>query len=113
MISKELFVEAIDSIMHLKDYQNDKHKLCKKYGADGYLIEPSNDAILIKVIKNLFKGCDEIDCIDTFCFVNNFGRGKGNQEYMDSDGQRIKITSSSELYDYLLTKMKSDGGGAV
>lgn len=108
MISKELFVEAINSIMNLNDYQIKKYELGKKYGVDGYLIEPSNDDILIKVIKETFGKCEEAEAIEKFCYTNNFGRGKGNQYYTDSDGQKIKITSPEELYEYLVTKKCGD-----
>ena len=103
MISKELFVSAINSIMKQKDYQDDKNKLYKKYGADGYLIEPNNDAIMLKIVKEFFVDCEELEAIETFCYKNNFGRGnKNNQVYIDSNGQRHIISSAEELYDYLI-----------
>ena len=37
MISKNEFVEVINSMMLIDDYQQEKNKLYKKYGADGYL----------------------------------------------------------------------------
>lgn len=108
MVSRRLFNEAIDSIMHSKDYQSDKMKLWKKYDADGYLIEPNCDAIMLKIIKESFGKCEELEAIDTFCYKNNFGRGKGNKIYMDSYGQRHEITTSDELYDYLLGCLGGD-----
>lgn len=108
MISKQLFVEAINMIMSIKDYQADKMKLWKKYGADGYLIEPSCEAIMLKIIKESFGRCEELEAIETFCYQNNFGRGKNHDIYMDSYGQRHTITSPDELYDYLLTNVGGD-----
>lgn len=108
MISKQLFVEAINMIMSIKDYQADKMKLWKKYGADGYLIEPSCEAVMLKIIKESFGRCGELEAIETFCYQNNFGRGKNHDSYMDSYGQRHTITSPDELYDYLLTNVGGD-----
>lgn len=95
--------------MKQKDYQDDKNKLYKKYGADGYLIEPSNDEIIIRLLKNAFYPCEELESIDTFCYKNNFGRGKNNGIYIDVYGQKVNITSADELYDYLLTKIQIGG----
>lgn len=108
MISQQLFVEAIDMIRPLKDYQADKMKLWKKYGADGYLIEPSCEATMLKIIKESFGKCEELEAIETFCYKNNFGRGKGNDIYVDSYGQNHTITSSDELYMYLMTNVRGD-----
>ena len=77
--------------MNQKDYQSEKNKLYKKFSADGYLIEPNNDDIVVCLLKECFKPCDELECINVFCYDHNFGRGKGNQGYVDSHGQKIKI----------------------
>lgn len=108
MISRQLFVEAINGIMTLKDYQSEKMKLWKKYGVDGYLIEPSCEAIMIRLIKDLFGKSEELEAIEAFCYKNNFGRGKNNQEYIDTYGQRHIISSADELYVYLLTTCGGD-----
>lgn len=110
MISKKLFNEAIQSVMKIQDYNDEKYKLCKKYGVDGYLIEPSNDDILLKVIKESFGKCDELEALSVFCYEHNFGRGtsKANQVYVDSNGQKHKMTSIDELYDYLVSNVRSD-----
>lgn len=108
MISRQLFVEAINAIMLSKDYQSDKMKLWKKYGADGYLIEPSCEAIMLKIIKESFGRCEELSAIETFCYENNFGRGKNHDAFIDSFGQRHIITSPDELYDYLLSNIGGD-----
>ena len=105
MISKELFVEAISSIQKQKDYQSDKFKLWKKYGVDGYLNEPNNDDVFIKVLKVSLGECGgELEAIEKFCYDNNFGRGKGNDSFVDSYNVTHKINSAEELYDYLLQK---------
>ena len=107
MISKKMFNEAITSIMNLKDYNDEKYKLCKKYGADGYLVEPSNDDIILKIIKESFGNCEGIDALHTFCYEKNFGRGASkNQTYVDLDGQKHKITTIDDLYDYLVSTIK-------
>ena len=107
MITRELFIEAIESIKNLKDYNDDKYKLCRKYGADGFLVEPSNDMILLKVIKESFGNCDS-RVLQVFCYEKNFGRGKGNQVYIDSDGVKHTISSPDELYDYIISTLGSD-----
>ena len=108
MISKQLFCEALESMKTLSDYQTEKNKLYKKYKVDGFLIEPTNDQILLKVIRELFKECTEIEALETFCYENNFGRGKGNQKYIDADGQSHTIISPEQLYDFLISHLGGD-----
>ena len=108
LISRELFCEAMDSIMFLHDYQNERNKLASKFGVDGYMIEPSCEAVLLKIIKEGFGNCGEMESIESFVYDMNFGRGKGNKIYVDSDGQERRIESAQELYDYLLTNVRGD-----
>lgn len=101
MIDKQTFVDAINSMMLIDDYQKAKNKLYQKFNADGYLLEPDNNDIILRLLK-LLAGSDRYDdTIETFCLVNNYGRGKGNTTYVDKDGVIIAITSPEELYDYI------------
>lgn len=104
MITKELFVETINAMKRIYDYQNDKNKLYKKYDADGFLIEPDNNYIILKLLKLFLPDSFYDAALEDFCFANNYGRGKSNSVYQDANGQRIKISSPEELYDYIFTK---------
>ena len=109
MISKNEFVEVINSMMLIDDYQQEKNKLYKKYGADGYLLEPDNNAIILKLLRHALPAEVDFNAIETFCLTNNYGRGKSNQEYIDMDGQKINISTPSELYDYIIKNWCMDG----
>ena len=101
MISKEQFVEAINAMRRITDYQNDKNSLYKKYCADGFIIEPDNNDVIIKLIKLLIPE-ERFDVVKDFCFSKNYGRGKSNQIFFDEDGQGVIISSPEELYDYVV-----------
>ena len=107
-INKQDFVDAINSMMVIEDYQNDKNKLYKKYNADGFLIEPDNNEVILKLLKLQLPDELDYDIIEEFCLINNYGRGKNNGTCTDADGQKISITSPEELYDYIFTNRGSD-----
>lgn len=101
MLTKELFIEVINSMQIIDDYQRDKNKLYKKYNADGYLIEPDNKVAILKLLRLLLPDDFYYNAIEEFCLTNNYGRGKNNDVYTDINGQRITISSSEELYNYI------------
>lgn len=101
MLTKELFIEVINSMQIIDDYQRDKNKLYKKYNADGYLIEPDNKVVILKLLRLLLPDDFYYSAIEEFCLTNNYGRGKNNGVYTDINGQRITISSSEELYNYI------------
>lgn len=101
VITKEQFAEAINAMMNIYDYQEEKNKLYKKFNVDGYLLEPTNNDIIIKLIMLLLPDSCDKDSLTAFCFDNNYGRGKSNQYYINSNGLKLKIQSPDDLYDYL------------
>ncbi len=102
VISKKDFTEVIESMKKIDDYHAEKRKLYKKYGADGFIIEPDNNHAVLLLLKWIFRdtGADT-GAISAFCLNNNYGTGKGNQEYIDTDGHKNKISTIDDLYDYL------------
>lgn len=116
MVTKELFSEAINKMMAADDYHQDINRIYKKYGADGYLIEPDHNGIIIKLLKNgLPKDCD-FDAVTSFCLDNNYGRGKGNQYYTTDKNEKVKISKPEELYDYIVSsssEIYGEGGDAI
>ena len=110
-ISKDDFVDAINSMMTIDDYQNDKNRLYKKYQADGFLIEPDNNDIMLRLLKLLLPADIHYEILEDFCLTNNYGRGKNNNVFTDIDGQRVYISSPEALYDYLFAN--ESGGDEV
>lgn len=108
MISKELFVEAIDGMMNIDDYQKAKNKLYNKFRADGYLLEPTNNDIIIRLLMQLIPHDCDYDALTAFCFDNNYGRGKNKQYYKDKNGQNIELKTPEDLYDYLIKNGSDD-----
>ena len=111
MISKELFAEAIESMQRIDKYQEAKNSVYRKFDADGYLIEPDNNAVVIKLLQEFFKECPEEEVIRSFCLENNYGSGKGNKTFVDNDGQKIRLDSPAALYDYLISFSHAEGSG--
>lgn len=102
IINEHDFVEAIESMQRVDEYQEAKNHLYKKFNADGYLIEPDNNATVLRLLNILFSDCTEVDAINVFCLENHYGVGKKNQIYEDSNGQKITLSSPAELYQYLV-----------
>ena len=109
LINKQDFVDAINSMMIIDDYQNDKNKIYKKYHADGFLIEPDNNATILKLLKILLPDTSSCSILEDFCLMNNYGRGKNNNVLVDEDGQKILISSPEELYDHIFKDETGDG----
>jgi len=101
LITKSDFVAAIESMARVDDYQNAKNSLYKKHNVDGYLIEPDNNEVVLKLLKLLIPEDTDFDAVTTFCLEKNYGHGKANQEYTDPHGIKHSMKSPEELYDYL------------
>lgn len=86
----------------LADYQNEKNKVYRKFGADGYLMEPNMSVEIIRLLS-LFFGEGALDALTSYCIENKFAHGKGNKEYTDKHGKTIKLSSPEKLYDYLIS----------
>lgn len=105
-ITKPDFVAAIESMARVDDYQNAKNSLYKKHDVDGYLIEPDNNEIVLRLLKLIIPESADFDAVTAFCLEKNYGRGKSNQTYVDPHGIKHTIKSSDELYDYLVASAK-------
>lgn len=108
MLTRDEFVEAIETIKNVSNYQTDKNKLYKKYGADGYLIEPDSNIAVMNLLHIFFEEVD-YDVIRTFCLENNFGQGKNNKTYKDDNGQEVDMSTPEKLYDYLMELLSKEG----
>ena len=102
MIDKDFFTQVIDGMKSLADYQNEKNKVYRKFGADGYLMEPNMNVEIIRLLS-LFFGEGAVDVLTSYCIENKFAHGKGNKEYTDKHGKTIKLSSPEKLYDYLIS----------
>ena len=109
MITKEIFTQAINAMMNIDDYQKAKNELYKKFSVDGFLWEPDNSDVIIKLLKLLFPEECDTDAISVFCLKNNYGRGKSNQFYIDPDGQKIPMNSAEDLYKYIVSTTPKEG----
>lgn len=107
MLTKDEFCEAIETIKNVRNYQTEKNKLYRKYGCDGYLIEPDSNLEVMKLLHIFFEDVD-YDVIKTFCLDNNYGQGKNNKTYIDDDGHEKDISTPGKLYDYLV-ELKQGG----
>lgn len=90
-------------MMTIDDYQKAKNTLYTKYGADGFLLEPNNNEVVLKLLKNVIPESCDFDAVTSFCLQKNYGRGKANQDYQNPDGQKVKISSPEQLYDYIVS----------
>lgn len=104
MITKELFIESIESIRQSDDYQAWLNKQLRNNGAEGYLFQPNCADALIKLLNFCLKEYDADDMISYFCFELDFGRKWKSGMVVDENGEDIELSSSEHLYDYIISQ---------
>lgn len=93
MITKELFVKAVNELKRAHDYQEALNEFYKNNCADGYIFQPDCSETLMEVIeRSMGLESDEYGNteLSKFCWDYNFGR--------DS---KTEISTPENLYDYL------------
>lgn len=115
VISKELFVEAINEIKRACDYQDGLNEFLKANCADGYVIQPDCSDMLIKVIETVMGlqlNDDGYSDVSYFCYELEFGRKfkPGDVKERDCHGNEVDLdfSSAESLYDYLASKENDD-----
>ena len=102
-LSKEEFVETIDRIKTIIDFQSEVDKVFDKYWCESPSFVDSID-ILIHNLNVMFD-LDETDTygsdIDYFVFDLEFGENPNNLEIRDENGNKITLSSAEDLYDFI------------
>lgn len=104
MITKELFVEAMEEAKKCDDYQNWLNKQLRKSGADGYIFQPNCIDSVIKLLHFYFKKADANDTITYFCFELDYGRKWKPGMVTEKDGGDVVLSTSEDLYNYLISQ---------
>lgn len=103
MITKELFIESIESVRQSDDYQVWLNKQLRNNGAEGYLFQPNCVDALIRLLNFCLKEYDSDDIISYFCFELEFGRKWKPGMVIDENGNDVELSSSEHLYDYIIS----------
>lgn len=104
MISKELFVEAMEDAKKTDDYQNWLNSQLQKNGAEGYIFQPTCVDSVIKLLHFCFSESDSSEMISYFCFELDYGRKWKPGMAKAKDGTDINLSAPEHLYDYLVSK---------
>ncbi len=104
MINKDLFCEVMEDIKKADDYQNWLNAQLQRNGVEGYLFQPTCIDSAIKLLHFCFGNSDIDDTISYFCFELNYGRKWKEGMLTGEDGRDIVLATSSDLYNYLISK---------
>ena len=102
LLTKEEFVEYLDEIQSVIEYQKGLNSLFNKHNVDGYVYQPDCVASLIKLLHTIWGEADQDDYIEKFCFESNFGKKAIPNLFLGKDRQDVPVSNSEELYDLLL-----------
>lgn len=100
VISREKFIDAINSLQKARDFEDKIFDLGTEYGVS---IDVTHYDLAFAVINLLayVMGNTDHKIIDTFCFELDFGRNKNTViKFKTNNG--IDLSSPNKLYDYLL-----------
>jgi len=102
MISKELFIKAIDTIEKQFKHDEECSKAIKVLFEDGQGFYNYSEVLIVleDILSNLFK--DEANSwIQYFIYELEFGKKWTNTSITDN-GKSVKLRNASELYDFLI-----------
>lgn len=107
-ISKENFVEAINSIKESINYQEEFNTFFKNHGAEGCVFQPDCSDALIKLLHILFEKADKDNLIYNFCHNLNCVQKHKKSKLENNGGLNTNLNNAEELYDYLITENRND-----
>lgn len=101
MISKEEFISVIEDVKNATKYQYGLNKYFRKSGVDGYIFQPDCTATVLRLLSIVFK--NNYQLIEDFVYELDFGKKWEPGCIKDEYGADIKLETSDDLYDYLLS----------
>ena len=107
IMSKELFVEAIEVINKKFEYNYECNKVFEKIFEDGSGYP--NDFFIVKFLldflNRIFDQDKEYSDIDYFIYELDFGK-RWTEHSLTQNGVSIDISTSEKLYDYLVSNLR-------
>lgn len=100
VVSKEDFIEIIEDLKRIDDYQEGLNEYLSRNGAEGYIYQPDNKVSVMKLLKAMFE--DEDDLVAWFCCKTDYGKSGAKDYIKDESGKSIDLSSPALLYDYLV-----------
>ena len=101
LISKEDFVEVMDDLKNVNNYQEGLNKYFREHDVDGYIFQPDCACSVMKLLHLIFEEADSDEWINYFCFELDFGRKWEPGIISGKDGEPIDLSTPQALYDYL------------
>lgn len=104
VISKEEFIDCIEEVKKVYDYQDSINKFFQSHGAEGSIYEPECATTTLKLLHMMFEESDVDMWIEKFCFDYKYGE-KYSGEIRDIDGNPVDLYSIETLYDELVKRL--------
>lgn len=101
MISKESFVNAIESVCNTWRYQEGLNNYFRKSGVDGYIFQPDCTATVIDLLHTFMGEKDKDEWISYFCFELDFGKKWKEGTIFDENHNEIVLQTTEDLYELL------------
>lgn len=108
ILSKENFIEIMNDLEEVSNYQNGLNRFFREHNVDGYIFQPDCSSSVIKLLHIIFGKADENDWIEKFCFILNYGQKWKSEMFTDKNGTDIRLSTPEELYE-LLTECNNQG----
>ena len=103
IITKDFFVEIMESVKKTYKYQEGLNDYFSKNGVDGYIYQPDCIDTTIKILHKIFEKKDVDEWISYFCFELDFGKKYKIGMIKDEFGKDIPLSTFEDLY-VLLTE---------
>lgn len=102
-MNKDLFIDTINQIEELHRESEEVNSVLKKIDPEfggGYIHNKS-----ITILENLVKALvnDQYDNIGYYMWEIDFGKGYKDGMITDADGNNIRLSNASELYDLIMS----------
>lgn len=110
ILSKDEFVAIMNEWDETKQYHDALNMVVNKYCDNGYLDQPDCSVGLLHTLSKMFTTNNDSDgCvwIEYFVCELDFGRDYVKGLIQDKDGNEIMLRNAEDLYDLLITNMKT------
>ena len=110
MMSKELFLKAINEVQKAWDYQEGLNDYFRNSGVDGYVFQPDCGDVTVELLEAAM-GLDVDETtgytvVSLFCYEYEFGRKFKMGDFVDG-GVEVDLSTAENLWEYL-TKEKDN-----
>lgn len=104
-IEKKEFVEIMNSLKEIREAEDKATEALQVLGIEGYFSIYKATSIIEKILAIEFDDDEDNDYIGYFIYELEFGKNYYDGIITESDGTPIPMSTSEELYDFLVYNM--------